>query len=102
MQRLAVIAKLKPKAEARARELIEEGPPFDPEDLGVERHAVFLGGDHVVFVFEGGRVDQLLHGVFRDPLSAGALRAWDPLIEGMPKVAREAYFWKGGEAQPRS
>ncbi len=97
MQRLAIIAKLKPKAESRARELIEIGPPVHPQDLGVESHSVFLAGDHVVFVFEGERLDHMLHGVVRDPLSAGALRAWDPIIEGMPKIAREAYHWQGGE-----
>jgi hypothetical protein len=26
-------------------------------------------------------------------LDAGVLGAWEPLIEGLPKIAREAYGW---------
>jgi hypothetical protein len=100
MQRLAVIAKLKPDAENRATELIEKGPPFNPRDIGFERHSVFLAGDHAVFVFEGGRLDQMLHGMIRNPSSAGTFREWEPLLEGMPKVAREAYHWERGDEWP--
>ena len=100
MQRLAVIAKLKPEAEARAAELIEKGPPFNLKDLGFERHSVFLGGDHVVFLFEGRKLEPMLHGMLRDPSSAGALRAWDSVVEGMPKIARETYHWQRGDEWP--
>ncbi len=62
MERIAVIAKLKPNAEKRATELIETGPPFDPDQLGFDRHSVYLSGNQAVFVFEGGRLDHLLHG----------------------------------------
>ena len=43
------------------------GPPFDPSGLGFERHSVFLTGDHVVFVFEGGQLDHLMRAVVKDP-----------------------------------
>jgi hypothetical protein len=94
MQRIAVIAKLKPGSEKRAADLVESGPPFDPDKLGFERHSVYLSGSHVVFVFEGGRLDQLLHGVVRDPSHIGAFGAWEPLIDGFPIVAREAFTWQ--------
>ena len=45
MQRLAVIAQLKPGAEARAKELIEQGPPFSPAETGFERHTVFASAE---------------------------------------------------------
>ena len=35
MNRLAVVAKLRPDMEARAQELIDMGPPFDPSGLGL-------------------------------------------------------------------
>jgi hypothetical protein len=73
MNRLAVIAKLKPEAEKRAEELIAEGPPFDPSGMGFERHSVYLAGDHALFVFEGGHLDQLVWSVAKDPSSVGAL-----------------------------
>jgi len=34
----AIIARLEPGAEDRAAELLESGPPFDPAELGFERH----------------------------------------------------------------
>ncbi|HEY3071002.1 MAG TPA: hypothetical protein VGJ34_11885 [Gaiellaceae bacterium] len=96
MERVAVIGKLKPGAEARAEDLIKEGPPFDPEGSGFERHAVFLSGKQIVFVFEGGRLDQLLHAVVGTPEVSTKLRDWEPLLEGMPTIAHSAYFWQRG------
>jgi hypothetical protein len=100
VQRLAIIAKMKPGAETRAAELIEQGPPFNPRQTPFERHSVFLSGDYAVFVFEGGRLDQLLQSVVRNPATVGAFREWEPLVEGMPRVAREAYVWQRGDEWP--
>jgi hypothetical protein len=94
MNRLAVIAKLRPEAVARAEELIEQGPPFDPTGVGFERHSVFLTGDQAVFVFEGGGLDKLMRSMVKDPSTVGAFRKWEDLIEGMPRIAREAYHWE--------
>jgi hypothetical protein len=102
VQRLAVIAKLKPDSEARAEELIEHGPPFSPSDAGFERHSVYLTGDHVVFVFEGGTLNELLAKVIKNPSSAGAFGNWERIIEGMPRVAREVYSWQKGEDWPET
>jgi hypothetical protein len=30
----------------------------------------------------------------------GASREWESIVEGMPRVAREAYFWQRGEEWP--
>jgi hypothetical protein len=94
MNRLAVIATLRPGTESRAEELVEKGPPFDPTGLGFERHSVYLAADYVLFVFEGGRLDQLMHSVLSDPTSVVAFREWENLIDGTPRVAREAYHWE--------
>jgi hypothetical protein len=94
MNRLAVIAKLRRDVEAQAEELIDQGPPFDPSNLGFERHSVYLTGDHALFVFEGGGLDKLMRSVLKDPSTVGAFRKWENLIEGMPRVAREAYHWE--------
>jgi hypothetical protein len=96
LQRIAVIARLKPESEKRATELIEAGPPFDPEQLGFDRHTVFMSGNQVVFVFEGGQLDHLLHGIVRDPDNLKVFGAWEPIIDGFPTVAREAYTWQRG------
>jgi len=97
VQRLAVIARLKPDARPRAMELIEKGPPFRPDETGFERHTVFVSGEQVVFVFEGGKLEHLLRDVVENPTSAGALREWEGLLDGMPSIAREAYSWQRGD-----
>jgi hypothetical protein len=94
MNRLAVIAKLRPDMESRAEELVGQGPPFDPSGLGFDRHSVYLTGDHALFVFEGGRLDSLVRSVVKDPSTVSAFRQWEELIEGMPRVAREAFHWE--------
>lgn len=92
MQRIAVIARLKPEASQQAEALLASGPPFDPKELGFERHSVFLTTDEVVFVFEGGDPTPVLLQASRQ-LDAGVLGAWEPLVEGLPKIAREVYSW---------
>ncbi|HZQ03800.1 MAG TPA: hypothetical protein VFA88_07255 [Gaiellaceae bacterium] len=102
MERLAVIARLKPATEAEAEELIAAGPPFDPAAAGFLRHSVFLAPSAVIFVFEAAevewRVDDLVDAQFFHPLLAQALAAWQPLIEGQPQLARERFFWQRGAA----
>jgi hypothetical protein len=100
VQRLAVIAKLKPGSEARAAELIEKGPPFSPKDTAFERHGVYLSGEYALFVFEGGRLDHLIQSVIKNPSTVGAFREWEAIVDGMPRVAREAYFWQRGDEWP--
>jgi hypothetical protein len=95
MQRIAVIAKLRKGAAPDARELLDAGPPFDPDALGFDRHVVYVSEDEVVFIFEGARVGALIR-----TLSASgegtrrAFAAWEPLIDGLPRLAQEAYFWQ--------
>jgi hypothetical protein len=83
-----------PKQKSVPKELIAECPPFDPSGMGFERHSVYLAGDHALFVFEGGHLDQLMQSVIKDPSSLGAFREWEKLLDGMPRVAREAYHWE--------
>ena len=97
MQRIAVTARLKPDTEAQVEELLAAGPPFDPKDLGFERHSVFLTPDEVVFVFEGVQAGPMVFQASRR-LDASVLGAWEPLIDGLPKIAREAYSWVRPEA----
>lgn len=95
MQRIAVIAKLEEGAGERARKLLEAGPPFDPDALGFDRHAVYVSDDEAVFIFEGARVGALV----RTLSAAGgetrrAFAAWEPLLRGLPRLAHEAYVWQ--------
>lgn len=94
MERLCVTARLKPGAAERAAELVASGPPFDPGELGLSRHAVYLSDREVAFVFEAPEVEWLVEELVNDPVRSAAFGAWTPLLEGAPRLAREAYFWR--------
>jgi nucleotide-binding universal stress UspA family protein len=101
VERIVVTARLEPGAEESARVLIAGGPPFDPGRLGLWRHDVYLGGDLVVFVFEGDDLRRRLAGLVNDPLRWGAFAAWAPLLEGQPRLAHEVYHWTAKESTMR-
>lgn len=92
MQRIAVVASLRPGTAEQAAKLIELGPPFDPLENGLERHLVFLAADTAVFVFEGGDPHSVLAALTGDN-GQSVLGAWESLVDGTPKVAREVYSW---------
>lgn len=98
MRSIAYIAKLKPGTAERAAELIAQGPPFDPSTLGFERHSVYLGSDHAVFVFTGGNVGLLVETVASQGGPA-LLGAWEVILDGLPGVAHEVYVWERDEEQ---
>jgi len=94
VRRFAVTARLRPEVAGKALELIAKGPPFDPAALGFERHAVYLSHGEIVFVFEGEEVEWILDEMASEEGLAAAFREWEPLIEGIPRLAREEFFWQ--------
>jgi hypothetical protein len=101
VQRLAVVVHLKPGTRDRAASLVAERPPFDLEESGLDRHAVYLSDDEAVFVFEGADVEWQLDDLVDDffhPTVQKAIEEWRPLLEGEPRVATEAYSWDRGRA----
>lgn len=92
MNRLMIVARLKEGAHERAEELLRQGPPFDPEDLGFQRHAAYLTAREVVFVFEAPEVEWIVNDILDDAM-LGALVPWEELVEGTPRVAHERYYW---------
>ena len=96
MSQLVLVVPLKVGKRARAREILDEGPPFDLEKTGFERHQVYLTEHEVVFVFEGTEVEWRLDDLVDDQYAwvfQATLEAWRPLIEGEPRIARAAYTW---------
>lgn len=104
MRRLVIVVPLAEGTEQRAVELLTSGPPFAPEDTGLESHGVYLSRREVVFVFEGvdveSQVDDLMSDFFRPGVTA-AIDAWKPLLAASPRVAQERYFWRraGGSGE---
>jgi hypothetical protein len=98
-RRLLVALPLKDGALEQARELIASGPPFDPEELGLERHRVFLFDDEVLFVFESGASAQKLEDALARPDLWRGAGEWHDLVAGPPRVAEDVYAW---DSEPSS
>ena len=96
MERLVLIASLKPGAEAAAAELIAEGPPFDLERSGFDRHGIYMSSGQVVFVFEAHEVEWAVDALIDDPFNgmlSDALERWRLVVEEPPRIARERFSW---------
>jgi hypothetical protein len=94
VQRVVVVAKLKPGSESAAADIVGSGPPYDPGEIGLARHGVYLGGSEVVFVFEGPDVERHLRDLLNDPVAAPAFAIWAPLLEGTPSIAHQLFYWE--------
>jgi hypothetical protein len=87
-----VVLPLVEGAADRAAELLRGGPPFDPDEVGLGRHQVFLTESEAIFLFEAESSmagDRLLS---EDRLWAAAA-AWKELVAGPPRLAEDAYSW---------
>lgn len=90
--RVAIVLPLVAGAAEQVAELLRRGPPFDPDEIGLGRHQVFLTENEAIFLFEADSAevaDRLLS-------SAGvwtAATAWKDLVAGPPRVADDAYSW---------
>lgn len=93
VSRFAVIVPLKAGTRDRARLLLDEGPPFDPETTPLERHHVFLTEREAVFLFEGPKAGTVVDRLVADPAVWKAAVAWRRCLGGPPRLAEEAYAW---------
>ena len=90
--RAVIVVPLKAGAREGAEALIRSGPPFDPREVGLDRHDVYLTESEAVFVFEG---DASLFGehLAGPGVFVQAMAAWRPLIEGQARYGDPVYTW---------
>ncbi len=93
MNRLMIVARLKPDVHEKAEELLREGPPFDLEELGLHRHGAYLTAGEIVFFFEAPEVEWIVNEIIDDPVMSAAFGPWYKLVEGTPRLAHERFFW---------
>ena len=99
-RRTAVVVPIDPDSHERARALIEQGPPFDPERIGLDRHEVFLSPSEVVLIFESRVGEQALEALLSDPAILAEASAWSDLLAGPPRIAESAYAWSRADGSP--
>ena len=95
-RRATVIVPLKQGALARVRELVAQGPPFDPAETPLIRHELLLTEQEAIFVFEA-RTDAGLASLLEQLDVWAAAVAWHELVDGPPLLADVAYAWERPE-----
>ncbi len=93
-----VVLPLKEGAREAASSLLEAGPPFDPERIGLEHHEVFLTESEVVFLFTSQLGVEALEPLLADPEFWQDASAWGEHIAGPPRLAESVYSWTKPEA----
>lgn len=91
--RVVVVVPIKRGAAERARALIRSGPPFDLEQVPLDRHHVFVTDREVVFLFEGWNVRRAVERLVRSPGVWKAAAAWKDCLAGRPRLAEEGFSW---------
>ena len=79
----------------RVRELVRHGPPFDPVAVSeLESHDVYVGRDHVIFVFRGENVTDAVEKLMHTPSVWTAGADWRRSIAGRPYMLEHGYAWR--------
>jgi hypothetical protein len=90
---IAIVLPLKEGMREIAAEYLVEGPPFDPRELGLMRHQVYLSDTEAVFVFETEGALDTLDRMLADPDFWALAKAWEHIAAGEPRLATAAYVW---------
>lgn len=73
--------------------LVEEGPPFDIQVLGLERHHVFVSEREVLFFFEGDSAAAAVDALSRSRRVLNVAVRWRGIVGGRPRLAEERFRW---------
>jgi len=93
-QAALVIVPLRKGSAAKARELIAQGPPFDPATVGLTRHEVFVSDSAALFLLEGPQIDETVERLLHDVSVWRGAVTWRPCLAGRPTLASPAYSWR--------
>jgi hypothetical protein len=95
-RRATVVLPLKEGALERVRELVAQGPPFDPATTSLTRHQLLLTSEEAIFVFEADTDEGLTALLSQLDVWAAAV-AWRDVVAGPPRLAEVAYAWERPE-----
>jgi hypothetical protein len=91
-KRVAVVLPIRKRKRDKVKLLLEQGPPFDPHDAGLERHQVFMTDSEVVFLFEASESFSL-SALLEESGVLSIAAAWHDCVAGRPRVAEPFYSW---------
>lgn len=93
LRRVAIVVPLAPGMRDMARSAIAEGPPFDPDEVGVDFHEVLLTERDAIFVFGLRDGPAGLERILASDDFWSVVRWWERVAGGRPYVADVAYDW---------
>jgi hypothetical protein len=93
-RRIAIVLPLHEDAYEAVRELLAAGPPFDPVELDLDRHVVFLTPSEAVFIFESRHGADALEPLLQDPKLWQSVAAWHDYLAGPPRIAEDVFSWE--------
>jgi hypothetical protein len=94
-----IVARLREGVREEAGALLAAGPPFDLEELGFHRHAAYLTAGEVVFLFEAPEVERIVKDIVDDVVISATFGPWQRLIDGLPHLAHERFYWSRGPSR---
>jgi hypothetical protein len=93
-RRTALVVPIDPGHHEAVRELVADGPPFDPREIpGLRRHEVFVSPHEAVFVFEADSDVEALETLLEDPELWRSAAAWRAHTAGPPRLATAGFSW---------
>jgi hypothetical protein len=93
LERLVLIARLRPDVYERAQELAS-AEPESGADSALVRGSIFLSPREVIFMIEGDDLELQAREWFDDPVQSAAFSSWVSLFEGPLHAAREVATWE--------
>lgn len=93
MDRVVLVARLKPGVRDRAEALLTDEYGRLHEDR-FQRGAVFISESEVVFLLEGEDAYETVRTILDDPVESAMISHWLPLFDGPLHRAREAHSWE--------
>ena len=95
------IAVVVPLAEGKAdvvREFLAEGPPFDPNGVGLDNHKVFLTEREAIFVFETLEGAHAFEQILGEPDFWDVVSVWEHNVAEEPRIGTVVYEWHGSQS----
>src|SRR5439155_22540484 len=83
MDRVVLVARLKPNSRERVQELVAEYPSPEGLTAAFDRHAIFLSETEVVFFFEGPDADRSVRAILNDQVSSSEIGHCIQLFVGL-------------------
>jgi hypothetical protein len=97
MKQVLVVFHLREGSELEAERLATSDPPFDPEEAGFKRLAVYLTHREAIFVLEGDEPawsEDALIDDFLQPVLRERLDEWRKLGDVQTWPAHPVFFWE--------